>query len=152
MPEFEPEPEDMSGPEMDNAPESNPLKQMFPGIKSMTIQFHETSNPLRAMLSKSHSVDTQANEAFRGKDGSVYWRHAGSTWKKDAQGQKKEIPESEYIAAKSPAGQKRAQKAGRTNLNTSDVPLDTPADKAWRDNHKVGDPKKPNNKWYNHQW
>jgi hypothetical protein len=71
------------------------------------------------MLSEGRSVDIQVNEAFRGKGGSVYWRHAGSTWKKDAQGKKTEIPEAEYSAAKSPAGQARAQKAGRTIHNTA---------------------------------
>ena len=37
-------------PEPEKVPESNPLKEMLPGIKSMTIQFHEDSNPLRTAL------------------------------------------------------------------------------------------------------
>jgi hypothetical protein len=51
----EPEPEVEQEPE--NAPEdeSNPLRAMFPGIKSMTIQFHECSNPIRALFAEHKS-------------------------------------------------------------------------------------------------
>jgi len=52
---IEPEPT----PEPTNEPESNPIKQMFPGVKSMTIQFHEDSNPLRTALLEAHAKATR---------------------------------------------------------------------------------------------
>jgi hypothetical protein len=82
----------------------------------------KNSNPLRQLIVENRipAAISQVNEAFKGKDGSVYWRHAGKTYKKGADGQKKEIGEQEYIAAKSPKDQALAAKRGRTNINTTD--------------------------------
>jgi hypothetical protein len=84
----------------------------------------KTSNPLRQFIIENRitcAPISQINEAFKGKDGSVYWRHQGKTYKKGPDGVKKEIGEQEYIAAKPPKGQALAAKRGRTNINTSQV-------------------------------
>ena len=56
QPTSEPAPEAEPTPQPTNEPESNPIKQMFPGVKSMTIQFHEDSNPLRMALLEGHVI------------------------------------------------------------------------------------------------
>jgi hypothetical protein len=62
----------------------------------------------------------KVDEAFRGEDGNVYWRHDGKTFMKDSAGNKQEIPENQYIAAKSQPARSAPQAKGRTNINTTD--------------------------------